>query len=437
VSAPASIVEVDRADRRAALTAVALVAVAVAAGAGLGLAGHPVHASAAPLFGHWQPHAGPGTPVAVAIAAVVCWQGPGLAARLRFRWVLAAGYAATAGWILALALVDGWRRGVTTRLTTPFEYLSEVGPPVALRDFAGRIVEGGPDPWTTHVAGHPPGALLVFAGLDRIGLGGGTWAALACILAGASVTVSVPVTLHVLGRSDAARAAVPFLVLFPGAVWIGVSADGLFAGVAAAGLALLAVGLTRPSAPAAFGSGLVLAAAAYLSYGLILLAPLALVIVVLAPRRERALWTVFGGLVVIAAFTGGGFDWLEGYRLVRIRYYQGLASRRPYGYWVWGNLAALVLCAGPAVAPILRRAAKIQARRADPMPALLVLAAAVAIVAADVSGLSKAETERIWLPFVVWLTAGAVLLPARGRAGWLAVQAVTALLVNHLVLTGW
>jgi hypothetical protein len=41
------------------------------------------------------------------------------------------------------------------------------------------------------------------------------------------------------------------------------------------------------------------------------------------------------------------------------------------------------------------------------------------------------------LPFAVWLPAGVALLPIRGRRGWLAAQAVVALLVNHLVLTGW
>jgi hypothetical protein len=58
-------------------------------------------------------------------------------------------------------------------------------------------------------------------------------------------------------------------------------------------------------------------------------------------------------------------------------------------------------------------------------------------VAADLSGLSKAEVERIWLPFAVWLIAGAALLPARDRRGWLAAQAAAALLVNHLLFTTW
>jgi hypothetical protein len=63
--------------------------------------------------------------------------------------------------------------------------------------------------------------------------------------------------------------------------------------------------------------------------------------------------------------------------------------------------------------------------------------ALLAIVAADLSGLSKAEVERIWLPYAVWLLAATGWLPPEHRRGWLAVQAVTALAVNHLILTGW
>jgi hypothetical protein len=68
---------------------------------------------------------------------------------------------------------------------------------------------------------------------------------------------------------------------------------------------------------------------------------------------------------------------------------------------------------------------------------LLCAAAAMAVLIADLSGLSKAEVERIWLPFAVWLIAGAGLLPARQVRWWLAAQAVLALAVNHLLLTTW
>ncbi|MCF0094986.1 hypothetical protein B0E54_03844 [Micromonospora sp. MH99] len=66
---------------------------------------------------------------------------------------------------------------------------------------------------------------------------------------------------------------------------------------------------------------------------------------------------------------------------------------------------------------------------------LLPLAALVAVLGADLSGLSKAEVERIWLPFVVWLLVATAHLPTGSRRWWLAAQALTALAVNHLVWT--
>jgi hypothetical protein len=76
-------------------------------------------------------------------------------------------------------------------------------------------------------------------------------------------------------------------------------------------------------------------------------------------------------------------------------------------------------------------------RESPPVVRLLVGAAALAIVVADLSRMSKAETERIWLPFVPWLLLATVCLPQRWRRPALALQVVVALLVQHLVLTNW
>jgi hypothetical protein len=157
--------------------------------------------------------------------------------------------------------------------------------------------------------------------------------------------------------------------------------------------------------------------------------------VLVVVRRIRPLaWSVLGAATVVVAFTVAGFYWLDGYHLVVRRYYQGLASHRPYLYWVWADLAILAVSAGPAAAAVLRRAA---VTSGFPAHRLLPLAAAVAILAADLSGYSKAEVERIWLPFAVWFSAGAGLLPVPARRGWLAAQAATALLINHLLFTVW
>ncbi|WP_236796553.1 hypothetical protein [Amycolatopsis sp. GM8] len=439
-------------DLWAVLIAAVLVAVAVAVGAYLNRPGSGVvlWAPAAPLFAQWLPHFGPGTLFAVLIAiAVVLW-GPDLAARLPWRWLLAAGYVSSLAWTFALAMIDGWHRGFTDRLTNPNEYLHEVPGitdiPAMLRQFSSRILDFQPNSWTTHVSGHPPGATLVFVWLDRIGLSGGAWAATVCVLVGCLVTVAVPLTLSALHRCDAARATIPFAVLFPGAVWIGVSADGMFAGVTATGIALIAVATHGFRAgrwhavPLSVLGGALLGFGVYLSYGLPLIGLIAFAVTLLGGSLTRALpFAVAGALAVVVAFTAAGFWWFDGYHLVVERYYQGIASARPYSYWVWADLAALVLAAGPALVAGVRRAAAASvhwrlSKRCDPV-VLLVAAAVVAIVLADVSGLSKAETERIWLPFMVWLLPAVSLLPS--RRGWLAGQALTALAVNSLVLTFW
>ncbi|MET7949474.1 hypothetical protein [Micromonospora sp. NPDC005324] len=440
---------------------VVLVAAAVAVGVLLNARGVGLHADAAPLYATWRPHLGWGTPAALLVAAGVIGWGVRWGRTAGWGRLLVGAYLAAVAWTMSLALVDGWSAGLTRRLTPQAEYLHEVlrvtDVTAMLAGFSARILDFQAEAWSTHTAGHPPGALLVFVGLDRIGLGGPTVAALACVLMGATVSVSVPVTLRALGAEESARRVLPFLVLLPGAVWVGVSADGIFAGVVAAGLALLAV---RGLVAAAVG-GLLLGFALYLSYGFVLVGVLALAVVALRSRdRCAALLAALAGVVaVVATFTLAGFWWLDGYHLVVQRYHQGWAADRPYAYWVWANMAALLLCGGPVLGPALRRAALAAAgpsrtaatrwrgsvrppliawsavlRGAGPT-VLLPLAAALAVGAADLSGLSKAEVERIWLPFVVWLLVAAAHLPPSVRRFWLAGQALTALAVSHLLWT--
>jgi hypothetical protein len=428
-------------------SAAVLVAVAAVVGAWLLQHGVPLHVDVPPLGAQWLPHTGPGTVVAVLIALLVILRGPELAAGLPWRPLLGVSAATALAWTMGLALIDGWQRGVTGRLTTDTEYLHDVprvgDVGVMLRTFAERIPGGRPESWTAHVAGHPPGALLVFVGLDRIGLPGGAPAALLCVLVGSSAAVAVAVTLRALGAEATARAALPFGVLLPGAIWIGVSADGLFAGVLAWGVALLALGTARPqldilAAAASLTGGLLLGATLFLSYGLVLAGLFPVAVTVTARRVAPLLVAGAGVAVVAAAFAAAGFWWLEGYRQLMIRYYQpgeyGLV--RPYGYWVWADLACLSVVLGPAGAAGLRRV--FTPERGRPRALVLLCAAAVlAVLVADLSGLSKAEVERIWLPFAVWLVAAAGLLPARQARWWLAAQAVLALAVNHLLLTTW
>ncbi len=66
---------------------------------------------------------------------------------------------------------------------------------------------------------------------------------------------------------------------------------------------------------------------------------------------------------------------------------------------------------------------------------LLVLSGAAVrpVLLADASQMSKAEVERIWLPFVPWLLLSCALLPERWRRTGLVVQVGLALVVQHLL----
>lgn len=275
-----------RRDAYAVGAAVLLVVTAV-------LAGRPIQdrlrVNWPPLLATWDPHVGPGTPAAVVLAAAVVAYGPVLAARLRWPALLAAVWATATAWILSLALVDGWQRGVAGRLTTRNEYLRSVGRfddiPAALAGFTRHILLHSPDNWPAHVAGHPPASTLTFVLLDRAGLGGGGWAAGWCVVTGATAGVAVLVAVRALAGETLARRAAPFLVLAPAAVWQGVSADAYFAAVAAWAVACLALAVTggpaRRSLPCAALSGLLFGLTCYLSYGLTLFALIGAAVVVL------------------------------------------------------------------------------------------------------------------------------------------------------------
>jgi methylthioxylose transferase len=413
-----------------------------------GLEHFAMRAGAAPIFGYWDIHAGWGTGPAILIAvAVVAW-GPVVAQRLSWRLLTLGSWATACGWAFALAMIDGWQRGFAGRLTTRDEYLSQVGSitdiPATVRTFSSRILDFQPNSWVTHVSGHPPGALLTFVWLDRIGLHGGAWAGLLCLLAGSSATAAVLIAVRALADEQTARRAAPFVAAAPTAIWVAVSADAYFAGVAAWGIALLAVAVHRAvrfPALIAAAAGLLLGWGVFVNYGLALMGIPALAVLVSASDWRavlRALGPAFlGALAVAVTFDVAGFYWFDGYTLVQQRYWQGVAKDRPFAYWSWANLACVVCAIGlGSVAGISRVFDPAAIRRRSGFH-LVLLAMLAVIVFADLSMLSKAEVERIWLPFTIWLTAAPALLPVRSHRLWLALNAAGALLVNTVIFTNW
>ena len=393
-----------------------------------------------PLHANWVPEFGARGvwPILVAVAVIALWSR---VERLGWRSFLLVAWAATWVWTFTLAYVDGpdglsetWRR--EGEYVYDAQRVDSIG--TALADFIDRIPLDAADHWYIHVAGHPPGAPLAFVGLDRIGITDEFWIGMTVMTVGTTAVIAALLAIRALGSETLARRGAPWLVLAPIAIWMGVCGDALFTAVAAWGLALLAYASRRTGrACAAYGvaAGIALGYCVYLSYGLVLLGPLAVAVLVLAGTARALPWAVGGALAVAAAFTVAGFAWWEAYPVLRERYFDGIASDRPYSYWVWADFAAWTFTAGLATWAAIPAAVH-RVRERNPI-AVLGCTALLCMGAAALSGMSKAEVERIWMPFTLWTLMLPALLPTRWRPLLLASHAITALLIQFLLLTRW
>jgi hypothetical protein len=415
---------------------VAVVVVALAWGT-WGVASSGVALRAAPLYGRWRWHPGAGLVPAVLAGGFVVACGPAVARRVPWRLVPPLAGLAAVGWTLALAVADGWS-AVTEPLTTRHEYepfatrIDDLGE--LLRQFTDRSAE-----FPIHVQGHPPGPLALAWLLDRAGLGGAGWLAAVAMTGWGAAVAAALVAVRALAGDRIARRAAPALVVLPAAIWAGTSLDALFAGLAAAGLALATVAAVGPSRGRALAAGVVLGVALLFSYGAALMvAAAAAVMITRAGRTDRTarrsgvlapfavgVLLPLGGAGVIA-----GFWWMEGLQATGHAYWSGIAGQRPAAYLTLvGNPAALALAAGPAAAVGLARVLTGAHRWARLLPGAVL----GVVVVANVSQMSRGEVERIWLPFVPWLA-----LAAPGdRRGWLAAQAGLALLLQAALVSAW
>jgi hypothetical protein len=432
-------------------TAVGLAALAMLVPA---VTGWDVHVlSFPPLHADWDPRVGPGTVPAVVLAALATRRAIVVAERASWRTLLLWCFVAALGWLLALALVDGLD-GIQKILDEQYEYLRTARRiddfREVLPDWVSRITYARvPHNWPVHVAGHPPGATLFFWVLVQVGLGTGLNAGLVVTVVAATTPLAVLVTMRALGAEPHARRAAPFLVFGPAAVWSAVSADAVFTAVAAWGIAVLALAATRTGWSGrvlwSLLAGLLLGYGVMMSYGLPLVGLLAVAVLWLAHRRRGSWWplpiTAVAALAVVLGFEAYGFSYLDALSALHTRYYEGIASRRPPSYWMWANFAALAISAGPLVgaglAVVLGRGRALLRDGATRVVAALSLSGLAMVVAADLSQMSRAEVERIWLPFVPWMLVSCALLPERWRRWGLAAQVGLALVVQHLLQTGW
>lgn len=403
----------------------------------LPVAAKGIHLNAPPLVGRidWRPN--PRLLLPIAVAATIVLATPAVTARLRWRRFLLATAAAAVAWPVALALLDGGQ-ALARPVHSESGYLAavaQVGSPGAfLADFTDRIRD-----YPIHVQGHPPGLVLGLWGLGRIGLGGGAVTTALYIGGGAAAVPAVLVAARDVAGETWARRAAPYVVLAPAALWVATSADALFAGVGAWAVALVVLATGRRGRAGrrlAAAGGFLFGATAFLSYGLVLLAVIPVVVARSRRCLRRVVEAAVAASVVAVAFLAAGLWWVDGLLTTRARYFEGIAGDRPYAAFLVANLACLAVALGPAIAVAL-------IRLRDSRLWLLVGGALAAVALADLSGMSKGEVERIWLPFMPWiLLAGAVLAGTtlgrtRAARGWLALQATTALTLQTLVHTPW
>jgi hypothetical protein len=347
---------------------------------------------------------------------------------------------AVAGLALAVRLLvaaarhgpEGWYRVLDADLSFEGanEYLpalgaTEQGPGFLLDRFA-ELVPSLP----VHAAGHPPGMLLV---LDALGITTPEGMAALCIGVGAlGASATYALGRATLGDESRARTAALLFVLAPSAVLMGaVTADALFATLGTGAAALLVARGTRERAVGA----LALALSSLFTWALLALGAIA-VLVVLARdglRRAVALAAACGVALValhaaLAAVTG--WDPIGAVIATERVYREGIATIRPYWFWLFGSPVAFAVAAGlPVIAWALRALAAGHA--------VAVALLAVVLVAA-VAGFTKGEVERIWVIFVPALcVAAASALPERRLVLAGALLAVQALGAELLLESLW
>ena len=409
-----------------ALSVVALLTIAVgltikATGGGLG-------APLPPFFASWDPHVDPyalaGLPVLLAalVAAVPLLRGAG------GLWgFLAGAFAVALAARLGLALIrdgaDGWYAVFATDPEAANEYLP-VLPAIdslGLREFLDRFAELSPT-LPIHPSAHPPGTLVL---LEATGIGSPRPFAAVVIAAGAAAVPLTYVLARRLGMAEnRSRAAAMLIAFSPAALLYGVlSTDAMFATLGLAAACLL-VG----SGPLDWILGaLALALASFFSWALLAIGAFAAIVQLLTRGIRSALgMAVVAGFVLVGAYlalyAATGFDPIGSIRAAGDAYDLGISNARPYLFWLFGSPVAFAVALGIPTAWFAARALGCGNEAAIGLAAIVVVSVVI--------GLTKAETERIWLfmgPLAA--VAAATLVPVR------RVPAICALLVTQALLT--
>jgi hypothetical protein len=279
-----------------------------------------------------------------------------------------------------------------------------------------------------HAAGHPPGLLVA---VHALGLTTPARFAALCIGAGAlSAPLAYGLARDVASEREA-RITGLLMAFAPGALLFGVvSADALYATL---GL-LAAWPLVRPSRAARAAGAVLLALASLFAWSLLAVGAWAAVLVLLRDgwRRAIALGLVCAAVLLAAhglLATATGFDPLGTLRATGQVYRDGVASMRPYWYWVLGSPVAFLVVLGIPIAWLALRALAAGTPEAVAIFGVLALASLL--------GFTKAETERIWLFLAPFVCLAAARAGPRATGPLLAALAVQALAYGALFDTVW
>ena len=436
----ASVARRSRAGLRSALPAAVTAAAAATLIAGLLITATTRSGLGTPLppfLMNWAPLVRWPALLGAAVALAAAWWAPRLPARL----VAPAAFAAGA-YLLALALglaVNAARGGPAS-----WDHVFDLGPGGSFE--AGReylpalpLLSRGVGYYVahfahllpylpTHAKGNPPGPVVA---MHLLGITSAPSLTAVCVALGALTAPLAYGLGRTLGTERRGRLAAILTAFSPALILFGVtSVDYVFAALGTA-VAWLLVSSGRT----ARGAGCALAAVSSFFSWLLPAVPVWAVLVVWRRRGGRPALVMAVG--VAAAVTGFnlalavtlGYDPVAVIRALSPIYQHGIAAHRPYAYWLFGSPVAWLVMLG---LPTAWLALSSLARGDDAAVAL-----AAVIAAAAVGGFTKAETERIWLPFVpLAAVAAAGARPVRLRP-LLLVLALQAVGVELLFNTVW
>jgi hypothetical protein len=424
--------------RLVAPAGVTLAALTVLVGQSIKAAGGRLGAFFPPFYAHWYPYAGALAPVAVLVLGVAAFAMPYVLRRIRRPLLFAAGLYALA---LALGVSLNVSRGGVHDLWAVFktgpggsleayqEYLP--GLPALARGvhfYVSHFPQLIPR-LPIHVKGNPPGPLVA---VHLLGIDTPQALAALCIGVGA-LTAPLAYDLgRTLGGEERGRVAGVLTAFSPALLLWGVtSVDYAFAATGLAAACLLIRPRPLPRAAGALAAAIV----TFLSWLLFAIPAWAVVVALRREGRRAALaLAALCALATVAVFAALaamlGYDPIATLTATVAAYRHGISRIRPYGYWVFGSPTAWWLGLGLPIGWMALRAAASRDASA--------LALFAVVIVSAILGLTKAETERIWLPFVpLACVAGAAVLPSRRLPAVLWLLVAQALAVQLLFDTVW